>query len=749
MSTEDAVKLFSGNLMKPPLLTRILGAARLRSLATWVVWATLGLGSSGPAVAADAAPIRMVSTLMHGVRVDDPYRYMENVRDPQVRDWLVSQGEAARGVLDQIDVRERLLKRLEAVSLATGDQIGSLVRMPGDRLFYLKRERGERQFKLRMRTGIQGQEQLLVDPEAISARTGVPHAINYFVPSWDGQHIAYGLSAGGSEDASLYILQVATGQLVGAPIPRVQQGLVHWLPDSRSLTFNQLKMPVAGEPATEVYLDSQVLWLTVGQAQSAAIPVFGPTVTRGLGLSRLDVGEVFFSPDSRWMLARTTDTTLPEGFLFVAPAADLGKPDLVWRKIAGPPDQIHQAALRGDDLYLRTPQGAPRNRVLRLDLNMPTLASATVVAVAPPDEVLERFSLNQDALIAEMRQGTQIRLRRFTGTDTAGTLLPTEFAGASRLHGDPSHAYKDVLFTLSGWTEGPRMFRWDGQQLTDTGLRPRIVAAGLPEITVTELLAPSHDGTLVPMTVLHRKGLVLDGKNPTLLRGYGAYGFSETAYYSPETLVWIEQGGVMVHANVRGSGVYGRDWYQAGFKTTKSNTWKDGIACARALIAQGYASPQTLAISGGSAGGIFAGRAITAAPELFAAAIIQVGMLDAIRSEESANGITNISEFGTVKHPLEFAALLEMSTYHQIQDGVAYPAVMLVHGMNDPRVDVWNSAKVAARLQAANKSTKPTLLRLDLQAGHGMGSTTTQRRSESADAFAFLLWQMGRASGPR
>jgi prolyl oligopeptidase PreP (S9A serine peptidase family) len=365
----------------------------------------------------------------------------------------------------------------------------------------------------------------------------MPHAINYFVPFWDGQQFAYGMSSGGSEDASLYILQVATGQLVGAPIPRVQQGLVPWLPDSRSLTFNQLKMPVAGEPATEVYLDSQVYWLTVGQAPSAAIPVFGPTVTRGLGLSRL---------------------------------------------------------------------------------------------------------------------------RRFTGTDKTGILLPTGFAGASRLYGDPSHAYTDVLFTLSGWTEGPKTFRWDGQTLTDTGLRLRIVAAGLPEITVTELLAPSYDGTLIPMTVLHRKGLVLDGKNLTLLRCYGEYDYSEIAYYSPGTLVWIEQGRVMAHANVRGSGV--------------------------------------------------SGRAITTAPELFAAAIIQVGILDAIRSEKSANGITNISEFGTVKHPLEFAALLEMSTYHQIQDGVGYPAVMLVHGM---------------------------------------GRTTTQRRSESADAFAFLLWQMDRANGPR
>ena len=210
-------------------------------------------------------------------------------------------------------------------------------------------------------------------------------------------------------------------------------------------------------------------------------------------------------------------------------------------------------------------------------------------------------------------------------------------------------------------------------------------------------------------------------------------------------MVWLEQGGVLAFANVRGSGVYGNDWYQAGFKATKSNTWKDGVACAQYLIKLGYATPKTLAVTGGSAGGIFVGRSITSAPELFAAAIFNVGMMDTIRSEESANGITNISEFGSVKNAAEFPALLEMSTYHNIKDGVAYPAVLLVHGMNDPRVDVWESGKAAARLQAASTSGKPVLLRLDLQAGHGMGSTATQRYAMAADIYSFLLWQMGRA----
>jgi prolyl oligopeptidase len=207
---------------------------------------------------------------------------------------------------------------------------------------------------------------------------------------------------------------------------------------------------------------------------------------------------------------------------------------------------------------------------------------------------------------------------------------------------------------------------------------------------------------------------------------------------------WIERGGVLAFVNARGSGVHGDAWHRAGFKGTKRNTWLDGVAAARWLIAQGYGSPKTMGIMGTSAGGIFVGRAVTTAPELFAAAVFDVGVLDAIRAEESANGITNISEFGSVKDPAEFKALLEMSTYHQVKDGTAYPGVLLVHGLNDPRVDVWHSAKTAARLQAANPNGRPALLRLDPQAGHGVGSTASQRDAYQADIYAFMLWQMGK-----
>lgn len=723
---------------------RLIPASTLALVLTLAA-ATLGLaGLAAPASAATIAPSKEVTETLHGVTVTDTYRNFEDIQNPQVQAWLKEQGTVARNALDNIEGRAALFKRITELSAATGDVIRDVVRMPGDKIYYLKRTRGEPQFKLVVRTSLHAPERVLVDPQVDARRTGVPHAINYFTPAWDGKYIAYGMSAGGSEDASLYILNVQTGKNVGEPVPRVHEAGTSWLPDSRSVTFNQLRVMKPGDAESETFLDSSVMWMKVGDPASKAKAVFGPLVNRDLGLARLDVGKILFNPGSQWMIARTTDTTLPEGFLFVAPVADLNKPVVPWKKISSFDDKISDVSLKGNDLYLLTHQGAPRNRVLKLDLRRPDLKLAREVAGAPDDAVLEAFDLSANALIASIREGTSIVLRRYVPGDTKGVALPLPFKGAASVHDDPAHAYRDVLYTLSGWTELPRTMLMTGTVSTDSGLRVNPPMPALPEIEVAEVKVRSHDGAMVPMTLLYKKGLKRDGSNPTLLDGYAAYGFSQTAGYSPARVVWIENGGVLAIANVRGSGVYGDDWRRAGFKATKSNTWKDGVACAQYLIDQGYASPKTLAITGTSAGGIFVGRSVTSAPELFAAAIFNVGLLDTVRAEESANGITNISEFGSAKNAAEFPALLEMSTYQHIKNGTAYPAVMLVHGMNDPRVDVWHSGKTAARLQTATTSGKPILLRLDMQAGHGIGSTATQRDELSADIYSFLLWQMGK-----
>jgi prolyl oligopeptidase len=674
---------------------------RLAVLGGALLNAGLGLAIADP----PAAPKGETVDTLHGVAVKDPYRSLEDLQNPATRQWLKAQGQYAAEQLARIPERAAIQARIAELSDASGDVVREVVRMPGERIYYLKRAAGAPQFKLMMRIGLKGAERVLVDPEGLSKSSGVPHAINYFVPSWDGRTLAYGVSAGGSE----------------------------------------LRAPVPGEPESEKYKDSTVYWLKLGDDAAKARPLFGPLVNRELKLDRLDVAGIEFDPASRHMIARTTDTTAPEGKLFVAPVSALKAPAIAWRQISGFDDKITAIALRRDTLYLRTYADAPRGRVVALDLAKPELKNARTVVPEPASGVLLDFHLGRDALYAEVREGFTVRLVRHAGTTP--TDVPPMLAGSAFAVDDAAHAYRDVYFATSAWTEPSRILRATARGgLEDTHLRQARMPAGAPALAVTEVKVPSHDGAPVPLAIVHKKGLVLDGSNPTLLIGYGAYGFSFEARFDPRNLAWLERGGVIAFANVRGSGAYGDPWYRAGFKTTKPNTWKDGIGCARYLIAQRYASPQTLGVWGTSAGGIFVGRSVTTAPELFAAAIFDVGIMDAVRGEESANGATNVSEFGTVKDAQEFRALLEMSTYHQIKDGVAYPAVLLVHGMNDPRVDVWHSAKAAARLQAASTSGRPVLLRLDEQAGHGVGSTAQQTYGKLADVYSFLLWQFGKLS---
>jgi prolyl oligopeptidase len=731
----------------------------LRRVSGALLAAVALIGASPAWAGPPPAPSHPVTDTLHGVAVADPYRNLEDVGNAETKAWLQAQGEFAAAQLASLGGGAELARRIEALAGAAGDTVYDVLRMPGERVYYLQRKKGQSQFKLMMRVGLRGAERVLVDPEQLAKATGVPHAINYFMPSWDGRTLAYGMSAGGSEDASLHLMDIASGRAIGQPVPRVHERLLSWTPDSRALSYNQTRQLAPGTPDTETFLDTTTWLLRLprpGQGVSAPVPLFGPLVNPGLGLDRIDVAGVYFTPGSRWMMARTTDTTVPEGKLFVAPLAQLGraggKQPIAWRQISAAADKITDYAVAGDTLYLRTYAGAPRGRILALSLAHPDLAGARQVVAEPESAVLQGFGLGRDALYTQEQLGFNTRVKRHLIT-AQGRGLPVVSAGfdvapgrpdSTALVDDASQAHTDVWLATSSWTEPPRVLAVSAQgAVSDTGLRTSRRPPGAPELQVSEVMVPSHDGVQVPMVVMHRQGLALDGSNPTLLVGYGAYGMTLEARYDPRAVAWFERGGVIALANVRGSGAFGDAWHRAGFKSTKPNTWKDGIACAKYLIDRGYTAPARLGVWGTSAGGIFVGRAVTSAPELFAAAIFDVGVMDAVRAEESANGITNISEFGSYKNADDFPAVLEMSTYHHITDGVAYPAVLLIHGMNDPRVDVWHSAKAAARLQAATSSGKPVLLRLDAQAGHGMGSTARQGYDKLADIYSFLLWQFG------
>jgi prolyl oligopeptidase len=285
-------------------------------------------------------------------------------------------------------------------------------------------------------------------------------------------------------------------------------------------------------------------------------------------------------------------------------------------------------------------------------------------------------------------------------------------------------------------------------RLPASGRARRLPWVAAPAVDVSgyaseELFATAPDGTRIPVSVVFKKGTPRDGSAPTMIDAYGAYAISSDPYFAPRFLAWLERGGVWATAHVRGGGEYGRAWHEGGRLLTKPNTWRDLIAAAEMLIAQRWTRAERLSIRGGSAGGITVGRALTERPDLFSAVISQVGVSNALRAEFSQNGPPNVPEFGSVSTEAGFRGLVEMDAYGHVKDGERYPAVLLTTGVNDPRVDPWHAAKMTARLQAASRSGKPVLMRVDYQAGHGLGSTRQQRDAEFGDVFAFALWQAG------
>ena len=397
----------------------------------------------------------------------------------------------------------------------------------------------------------------------------------------------------------------------------------------------------------------------------------------------------------------------------------------------------------GDTIYLVTGKLAPRFKLVEMSLSDPDMASSRDVIPAG-ELVIDSVNVAADALyISAKRDGIGMVMR--WAPDVGLEELSPPRGGATYLSSIAPDIPGALIYETT-WIQGGVRYAYDPDTATfsDTGMIPVGEFDNLKGYVAKELVIPSHDGVMVPLTILHREGLTLDGKNPTVVYGYGSYGSSMNVGFSATRLAWLERGGVWAIAHVRGGGEYGQEWHYAGRMETKPNTWRDLIASAEYLVRESYTSPAHMAPWGGSAGGILAGRAITERPDLFGAAIIEVGSLDTIRAETTTNGVPNIKEFGTVKEEAGFRALLAMSSYNNVRDDVEYPAVMLTHGFNDPRVEPWQSGKMAARLQAATGSDNPVLLRVDFQAGHGIGSTRDQYLQERADQFAFLFSQLGK-----
>jgi prolyl oligopeptidase len=703
----------------------------------------LALAMATPAHAQDrpappATPKKPVVDEYHGIQVTDDYRWLEDWNDPAVREWSDAQNRRTRAYLDGLAVREPIRKRLREVANATSvSYYGIQGRAPA--FFAVKAQPPKNQpFLVALKSlDDPASERVIVDPNQLNPKGST--AIDFYVPSLDGRFVAVSLSEGGSEEGTVHIFDATTGKETGDVIPRVNKGTgggsVTWNGDASGFFYT--RYPAEGE-RTHEDLDffQQVYFHKMGTPASA------DSYSLGKGLPRIAEIQLRTSEDGRHALAAVANG---DGGEFAHYLLDLkSKKNDAWIQVTQFSDRITQAVLARDQtLYLLSTNGASRGKVLRVPLEKPTLASAQTI-VPESETAIEAVVPTATLLYTIDSAGGPSRIRVFDHQGHAkgevSTPLPTSAVyDASSPQGDDLLFENESFLVPSGW------YRYDAAtgKVSRTALF-QTLPVDFGDTEVVREWAVSKDGTKIPMSVIRRKGIKLDGTAPTLLTGYGGYRISLKPYFRPNWRLWLDAGGVRVVANLRGGGEYGEEWHRAGNLTKKQNVFDDFEACARRLVEAGYTRQGNLAILGGSNGGLLMGAALVQHPELYRAVVSFVGIYDMLRSEaNTANAVFNITEFGTVKDPEQFKALYAYSPYHHVVDGTAYPAVLFLTGANDPRVNPANSRKMTARLQAATSSKAPVLLRTSATSGHGLDTSLDEQVEEDADFLAFLFDQLG------
>lgn len=685
------------------------------------------------------ARIEPVSETFFGETIVDPYRWMENPKDRDWEPFMRGQDAHARAVLGGIPGRDTLKARIAELSGGTAVAYG--VQKCGDKLFYQVRPAGADNFKLAVRQGPGGAEKILLDPTTMKGEGGVHVSLDWWLASPDGSHVVYGLSPAGSENSVLHVMEVDTMRVLPERIPGTQYAGPSWLPDGSGFFYGRVN-DLKQMGTVDYYKRAPALLHKLGAdpKDDLLLVQFGRDASLPLGETEFPA--VMTGRGGEWAVLVLFGGVRRENPIFVAPLADAVAGRARWRQVCAVADEVTGFAFDASELYMLTTKGAENGKVLRTPLASGSCAAA--VTVVPEGKlVIESIALARDGLYVLDLDGGYHSLRKLT-RDTQLRDVPLGFEGS--VSGMSTTTADDGVFVDgTGWLLPFTTFRHDPA----TGRTERVGIAppstlDLAGYEAVRTEATARDGTRVPLSIVAKKGLKRDGRNPALVNAYGSYQISINPYFSPRNLALLERGGLFCIAHVRGGGEYGKRWWKGGQKLSKPNTWRDLIDCCEHLVKERWAGKGTITIQGGSAGGITVGRALTERPDLFAGVISNVGVSNALRAEFSQNGPPNIDEFGTVKERDGFTGLKAMDAMFHVKDGTVYPAVLLTVGMTDPRVEAWHGGKMAARLQKANRGPNPILLRVSFDAGHGLGSTRSQIDQERADEFAFVLWRAGR-----
>jgi prolyl oligopeptidase len=675
-----------------------------------------------------------------GLRMEDPYHWMEKADDPEFGEWLRAQGAYARSRLDAIPGRAQMAKRLKELAFETAGP--SSLQRRGSKIFYLRVDKGSSLAKLVVRAA-DGTERVLVDPEKRRGADSVHVAIDNYSVSWDGAQVAYNLSEGGSEVTRVHVIETDTGREKPDVVEHIWgQFSVVWLPDGSGFFYTQMADAGLRDSKVDPILGMRVRRHLLG-TPAADDPVFiAPDSSSTLPIEPREFPVIDVPVGSRQAIAYCVGAH-PECRIYVAPleAVRPGPGRTPWKRVAEYDDHVRTFAADTDHLYLLSHQNAPNRRILRVSISDPNLPAGEEI-VPHSDRVLTDLLVARDGLYVLETDAGVDRVFRIRRGQKKPEEIPMPFAGAIRSL-DGALDEDGIEFSLTGWTRPDRYYRYrpGDRHVVDVGLGTT-TPFDFSGITVERVEVKSFDGTMVPLTILRPASFRRDQRHPTLVSGYGAYGSSIRPSFSPSRLAWLERGGILAYAHTRGGGERGEGWHEAGRGANKANAVGDFIACAEYLVAKGYASASRLAASGSSGGGVLVGGAVVRRPDLFGAAVLYNAVLNTARFLHGTNGANQIPEMGSPETEAGLRALAAMDPTLAIRAGTQYPAMMVSVGLNDRRVSSWHSGKFVARLQASG-SASPVFLRVEPEAGHGVGSTRDQSAELLADTYSFLLWRLG------
>jgi prolyl oligopeptidase len=668
----------------------------------------------------------------HGTRVPDPYRWMEALDSAEVKTWVEAQNALAQPFLEAIPARKGLIERL--TTLWNYERYGVPFE-EGGRYFFRKNDGLQNQDVLYVMDRWGGEPRVLIDPNGFSKDGTV--ALGQVVPSPDGKLLAYSIQDGGSDWRTWKVRDVATGTDTADFIQHTKFTGVSWSRDSRGFYYS--RYPLAPGAAKADDQKPVTVWYhRIGARQDGDRLVY-------------DLGHPTRSPyasvteDGRYLIVGIFDGYQTNALHYMPLDAAGPQPEGKAVPLLDAWDALY--TFLGNDgavFFVQTTKEAPRSRVVAIDAGRPEAKDwKTIVPEAAFP--LDQASYVGGRIVAQYLKDARSLVRVLD--KTGGVVREVALPGIGTASGFGGHQDKpETFYSFTGFTTPATIYRYDVVSGHGELFRAAKVPADLAAFETKQVFYATKDGTRVPMFIVHKKGLALDGTNPTLLYGYGGFGASETPYYSTSRLVWLERGGVLAVANLRGGGEYGEAWHLAGTKLHKQNVFDDFIAAAEYLVREKYTSPKRLAIQGGSNGGLLVGAVLNQRPDLFGAALPAVGVMDMLRYHTaSANARQWSSDYGLSEDPEEFAALRAYSPYHNIQDGVCYPPTLATTADHDDRVVPWHSFKYAARLQKAQGCPSPVLIRIETRAGHGAGKPTWMQIENVADQWAFLVRALGMA----